>query len=201
MSSNLSDIGTEFKGIDISELIAAPLIAASESQSKLAAHTTNFIKKVGTKEDGTVNNVQFHYHTKTEENTEVTNVIDVPLLSIVNIPNLAIKKAEVAFTIEVKSQSKDSKSRDIQGDLGGNVGWGPLGVKIGGSISTKSEHTRASDKSAKYDIRIEARDDGMPEGLARVLDIMANNIANPALKSSQSSQPAQPASSASTVSS
>lgn len=198
MSSNLSDISTEFKGIDISELIAAPLIAASESQSKLAAHTTNFIKTVGTKEDGTVNNVQFHYHTKKEDNTEVTNVIDVPLLSIVNIPNLAIKKAEVAFTIEVKSQSKDSKSRDIQGDLGANVGWGPLGVKIGGSISTKSEHTRATDKSAKYDVRIEARDDGMPEGLARVLDIMANNIANPALKSSQ---PTQPASSASTVSS
>lgn len=201
MSSNISDIGTEFKGIDISELIAAPLIAAAESQSKLATHTTNFIKTVGTKEDGSVNNVQFAYHTKKEDNTEVTNVIDVPLLSIVNIPNLAIKKAEVAFTIEVKSQSKDSRSRDIQGEVGGNVGWGPLGVKIGGSISTKSEHTRATDKSAKYDVRIEARDDGMPEGLARVLDIMANNIANPALKSIQPTQAGQPASSASTASS
>jgi hypothetical protein len=198
MSSNitpLSDISTEFKGIDISELIAAPLIAASESQSKLATHTANFIKTVGTKEDGSVNNVQFSYHTKKEDNTEVTNVIDVPLLSIVNIPNLAIKKAEVAFTIEVKSQSKHSTSRDIQGEAGGNVGWGPLGVKIGGSISTKSEYTRATDKSAKYDIRIEARDDGMPEGLARVLDFMTNNIGNPALK------PNQPASSGSAGSS
>ena len=61
----------------------------------------------------------------------------------------------------------------------GKVGWGPfsLDVKVHGSVSSKSEHTRTSDNSAKYDVKVIARDDGMPEGLKRVLDMLNTAIA------------------------
>jgi len=52
-----------------------------------------------------------------------------------------------------------------------------LDVKVHGSVSSKSEHTRTSDNSAKYDVKVIARDDGMPEGLSRVLDMLNSAIA------------------------
>jgi hypothetical protein len=47
------------------------------------------------------------------------------------------------------------------------------------SVSTnkKSESVRQTDNSAKYDVHVEARDDGAPEGLMKVLDILNSSIA------------------------
>ena len=38
------------------------------------------------------------------------------------------------------------------------------------------ENTRSSDNSAKYHVQVLAEDTGMPEGLARVLDILHTAI-------------------------
>ena len=55
---------------------------------------------------------------------------------------------------------------------------GPFSVtsKITGSISSHRENTRKTDTSAKYYVEVHAVDQGMPEGLARVLDIINDNI-------------------------
>jgi hypothetical protein len=168
----------EFQGVPIEDLVAAPLIAAASTQEKLASMTADFIQKVGVKSDGSVNTVEFKYCSKNPDGADEVTSIDVPLLSIINIPNLCVKKAEIAFTMEVKTQSVDTNVRNLDASLSAGAGFAPFSVKISGSVTTKSEHTRSSDKSAKYDIKVEARDDGMPEGLARVLDIMASNIRN-----------------------
>lgn len=44
------------------------------------------------------------------------------------------------------------------------------------SVSTKSENIRKTDNSAKYTVHVEARDDGAPEGLMKVLDILGAAI-------------------------
>jgi hypothetical protein len=49
-------------------------------------------------------------------------------------------------------------------------------VNIAGSISSHQEQTRTSDNSAKYHVEVLAEDAGMPEGLARVLDILQSSI-------------------------
>lgn len=176
----------EFKGLPIEELVSAPLIAAATSQAKLAALTADFIQKVGVKNNGEVNTVNFSYKSKKEDGTDVENTIEVPILSIINVPSLSVKKAEVEFTMEVKAQSIDKSATEasVSTEASCSAWWSPWSVKVSGSVTTKSEHTRSTDKSAKYDIKVEARDDGMPEGLARVLDMLAANIANPSHKAS-----------------
>jgi hypothetical protein len=49
-------------------------------------------------------------------------------------------------------------------------------VKVHGKTASKSSHTRKSDNSAKYDVTVQATDDGIPEGLARLLDMMHDAI-------------------------
>ena len=55
-----------------------------------------------------------------------------------------------------------------------SFGWGCFkgSVKIQGSVATHKENARSSDNSAKYHVLVHAEDKGMPEGLARVMDIL-----------------------------
>ena len=80
--------------------------------------------------------------------------------------------------MEVKTQTVDKSvnKADSKVEVGFSSWWSPSTCKITGSVSTKSEHTRSTDKSAKYDIKVNARDDGIPEGLSRVLDMLSTNI-------------------------
>lgn len=169
----------EYRGLPIAELISAPLIGAANAQGKLAMLTSEFIQNVGI-ENNKVKTVDFTYGSHDNNGAEVEKTLKVPLLSIVNIPNLSVKKAEVEFTMEVKQQTIDKSSKDatVSTEVNYKSMWSPVSAKITGTITTKSEHTRQTDKSAKYDVKVEARDDGPPEGLARILDILANNMKN-----------------------
>src|SRR6266404_668431 len=108
-------------------------------------------------------------------------VLSVPFLTVVNVPALMIKTVDIVFDMEVKSSEshKDDKSMEASLDATAKVGWGPFSaeVKIHGAISAHQENTRTTDRSAKYHVQVQARDDGMPEGLSRVLDILQKAIA------------------------
>jgi hypothetical protein len=175
----------DMRGLPVEELISAPLIAAANSQGKLAMITADFIQKVGVKESGDIRTVEFKYEDTNENGETSQKKLDVPLLSIINIPSLSVKSVDVGFTMEIKTQSMDKSSVEsntkVEATYGGSW-WCPAKVKMSGSVATKSENTRSTDKSAKYDIKVSARDDGMPEGLSRVLDIISGSISANAAK-------------------
>ena len=102
----------------------------------------------------------------------------VPLLSIIQTPNLGVKRATVDFDMEVKSSTQDTSSVNTKTDLSVKYDnwWSPVKVNLNASVSTKSENIRKTDNSAKYTVHVEARDDGAPEGLMKVLDILGAAI-------------------------
>lgn len=178
------EIANQFNGLPINSLIGAPLMASCEAQEMMAKSTADFINRVGF-QDNQVRNVKFKYIQKTpEKNGDGDTVtvknkemeINVPLLSIVNIPSLLVKKVDITFDMEVKSAMEEKSSSDTSAEAsagGGLFGWG---VKIKGNVSTHKESTRKTDNSAKYHIEVHAADEGMPEGLSRVLDILQTSI-------------------------
>jgi len=185
-------IGEDFKGLPMESLIGSPLKAACAANLLLAQSTADFIMKVGfeLKDNGEIEEengktkirtADFAYD-RTVINTDgkVTEPqridISVPLLAIVQIPSLKIVNVDISFDMEVKSHdSSTSKTNaDAATSVSGSAGWGPFSVKVevSGSVSTSKENTRSTDKSAKYHVEVKAEDTGMPEGLARVLDLM-----------------------------
>ncbi len=182
----------------MADLIGAPLNAACEAQLRLAKSTADFINQVGftTESDPEGNDpkqvprqIDFAFWRPTSEGVAASPsgiakvekvAISVPLLALINIPSLSIKSIDISFEMEVKSAesstSADDKSMALDGSIGG--AWGPIkaDVKIAGSISSHRESTRSSDSSAKYHVEIKARDDGMPEGLCRVIDMLQSSI-------------------------
>lgn len=181
----MAGIADQFKGLPMSDLISQPLIAAAQAQGQLSNITQQFIKDVGL-EDGanglSARSVDFGFNSPVTDakgdTTLVNNKLSVPLLSIVNVPNLSVKKATVDFTMEVKSASKDTSSSDTTGSISTTAKykswWSPVKCSMTASVTTnkKSESVRSTDNSAKYDVHVEARDDGAPEGLMKVLDIL-----------------------------
>jgi hypothetical protein len=192
--STIIDIASQFKGLPMADLIGGPLTAASDAQVRLATATADFIKYVGflppadgskdpnavgdtrTASFGFTRPVQGSDGNWTEEKVK----LDVPLLAIVKVPSLAIKTVDIVFDMEVKSSFASSETVDKKGAFSADasVGWGPFSLKVHveGSVSTHKENTRSSDNSAKYHVELHAEDTGMPEGLARVMDIMNSAV-------------------------
>jgi len=176
-------ISEQFKGLPMEDLIGAPLIAAANAQGKLANLTKNFIEEVGTDENGKIRTIDFTYgktykkSPNSDDVEEVDKTLTVPLLAIINIPSLSVKKVIIDFEMEVKQQTQHKSKLAANTTLSVKSNfWSPVSASITGSVSTSKETTRKTDNSAKYSVHIEASDDGPPEGLAKVLNILAGLI-------------------------
>ncbi|UPG90728.1 DUF2589 domain-containing protein [Luteibacter aegosomaticola] len=177
-------IAEQFRGLPMGDLVGAPLIAACEAQVSLARATADFINKVGFEDDGEGNlktrTSAFHFSRPVQDaegNWHDEKVeMSVPLLSIVKVPTLSVENVDITFDMEVKSATHDKSSLDIGATV--DASWSGFGAKVSvqGSIASHKENTRTSDNSAKYHVNLQARDGGMPEGLARVMDILQSAV-------------------------
>jgi hypothetical protein len=188
-------MGNQFSGLPMADLIGAPLSAACDAQVRLANATANFIKVIGflppadpanagPNDVGDIRNVSFRYDRSapTEDDPAAIEKVELqlPLLAVVKVPNLAINKVDITFDMEVRNseQSRDTEDRSGSFSAEAKLGWGPFSAKVNvsGSVASHKENTRSTDQSAKYHVEVHAVDDGMPEGLARVMDIIAQSV-------------------------
>lgn len=193
MADGLVNMSSQFSGLPMKALIGGPLQAACDAQTLLATASANFIKDVGLQgaPDGSyaARTVDFGFSRpkQLEDGTVTEEYVDlkVPLLAIINTPSLSVKEAEVDFTMSVSSSTSSESSKDSEADLDAtaklNYGIFSLKVHVHGHVATHSANTRKSDNSAKYNVRVVARDDGPPEGLMKVLDMLNAAIAPTAI--------------------
>jgi len=197
MPNELVNMSSQFKGLPMSDLIGGPLTAACDSQIKLAQATANFIRAVGflpptdpanpdPNAVGATRTALFRFKRPVDNLDPSTKdaqpfaeeevELEVPLLAIVKVPNLSIYTVDVNFEMEVKSSFTAKESQDYSASMQSEIkfGWGLFSAKVNiqGSVASHKENTRTSDNSAKYTVAVHAEDKGMPEGLARVLDIL-----------------------------
>jgi len=108
--------------------------------------------------------------------SKVSMNLVVPLLTIVKAPNLQIKEVNVTFDMAVSTSDSSSNTNSQSATVSASYrGWGAK-VKFSGTVSNKNESQRKSDTSAKYHVDVKALDEGAPEGLMKVLDILQEAI-------------------------
>ena len=185
-------VASQFAALPMEHLIGGPLQAAATAQGTLANITSDFINNVGLQDDGNGNlsarTVDFKYQKPIKTSTTATDGtvtetwdkqemdLQVPLLTIVKAPNLQVKDVEINFNMEVKASSNATNENSQNASVDASWrGWGAK-VKFHGSVSNKNTSQRSSDSSAKYDVKVSATDDGAPEGLMKVLDILGEAI-------------------------
>ena len=211
------NMGNQFKGLPMGDLIGGPLMAACDAQVRLANSTASFIQTVGfipkdpatavtadptgkvSQDQLNVRTVDFRFDRPGAPDaqgkpTTETVALEVPLLAIVKVPSLFIDTVDIIFDMEVKNSESSTNSSDQKGSFAADasVGWGifSLKVHVEGSVATHQENTRSTDQTAKYHVEVHAADKGMPEGLARVLDMMNTAIAPKSITTTPAKQPA-----------
>ncbi len=175
------------QGIPFSQIIGSPLKAAIEAQAMAAETTWKFIQTVGlnTDKDGnkTAVNVSFDFL----QNGRMAR-LNVPLLTIVPIPYIAINSIDIAFKAKINAESSthteasESSEMKAGGSFSASVGFGPFSAKLEASASYSSKKDSKATQDSKYsveytlDIAVKAGQESMPAGLARVLDILNNSL-------------------------
>jgi hypothetical protein len=162
-----------------------------QAQQLILSKQWDFFRRAGGDKNGVgdIRQVKFSYTRNTTDPKDPSKSIpqkvelDVPLIAIVKVPNLSIKTVDITFDMEVKSHFATSESEDskagFSGDASYNMGFFSVSVHVEGSVAAHKEQTRSSDSSAKYHVEVRAEDNGIPEGLARVLDIINRSITDP----------------------
>lgn len=155
--------------ISIADLIAAPLKAAADAQLDLAKSTVEFIHSVGVEKDpggrDRLKTLSMRLQRPARDGGKTDSVfIQAPLLAIVPVPNLAVEEVDINFQMEVTSTAK---TQSTEQEDGGQA------VTVCGKVSSGAGQTRETNQSAKYQIQVKARRQETPEGLSRILDVLA----------------------------
>lgn len=175
------------QAIPFNSMIGGPLKACIEAQAMAAQTTWEFIQNVGlnTDKDGEKKavNVSFSFN----QGGRMVQ-LNVPLLTIVPIPYIAIQSVDINFKANISASSSSvketSSSENI--DAGGtakaklNLFLFSVEADLKANYSSKKD-SKATEES-KYsvestiDVAVKAGQDSMPAGLAKVLELLGNSL-------------------------
>ncbi len=189
ISTAPSQVATNaLQAIPFSSMIGGPLKACIEAQAMAAKTTWDFIQEVGLNEDPKTHeksavNVSFSFM----QGGRMTQ-LNVPLLTIVPIPYIAIHSVDINFKASISassssvSENTESTSMGGSADITAGLKVGPfhMDAKMSANYSSKkdSKATEESKYSVEYtmDIAVKAGQDSMPAGLAKVLELLGNSL-------------------------
>lgn len=201
--------GQELSSIDFESMIGGPLVAVVNAQAQAAMSTVNFIKEVGfkkgpdnqtpdTAETGEPIYVKFKYPKEMspyqpavkDENGVVTTaavpavyetqVLEVPLLTIVPVPFIRVDTAEITFKAKINTMSykKTDSTFKIDASLEAKAGWlwGSAKLKVSTSYQKNTQQGNNVNRTYSLDIHVKAVQDEMPAGMEKVLGILEDAI-------------------------
>lgn len=175
-------LADDFKGLPMSELIGAPLLAAATAQFNLADTMVNFIKVIAYKDPNSPGEVltlpmQVQRPLIGPGNTVTTQTVtaEPPLLGLVPVPALLIDKVTIDFEMEVKQHFESKQATDAKIETKVKGGWSFISsVEVSGSLATHRENTRSTDNSAKYTVHVQATQQPPTEGMSKLMDLLAS---------------------------
>ena len=176
------------QAIPFGSMIGGPLKACIEAQAMAAKTSWQFIQEVGLNTNPETGkkeavNVSFQFL----QNGHMVQ-LNVPLLTIVPIPYIAIQDIDINFKANISASSSNvseqSSSSEGNGNLeaGGGIKVGPfhMDAKMNASYSSKkdSKATQDSKYSVEYtmDVAVKAGQESMPAGLAKVLELLGSAL-------------------------
>lgn len=176
------NVGKQFSGLPIAELVAAPLLAACNSQKKLAQSAFEFMTEIGFDGDKT-RLLEFNLQRPLEGGIGTSDVkVQAPFLGLVPLPALLIDDVQIDFQMEVTAaeSSQETSNSEASTSVSSNFKFGCFAsgsVSVNGKVSSSRENTRSTNQTAKYQIHVSARQQPPTEGLSKLMDIMASCVA------------------------
>ena len=183
-------IADQFAGLPIEDLIVAPLTGMAKGQAKLNDVTWKHISEVAFVKNEKTKKIEARkldvemQRVMTDQATGEQSVqklqSSVPMLPLVPLPSLAITKADINFTMEVKQSTSETASTDTEASVEASATGGFWGmkysVKVAGKVATHKENTRSTDNSAKYEVAVHAEQLPPTEGMLKLSDYLTEML-------------------------
>lgn len=175
-------IGQIISSIPYDQAFGSPLAAAIDAQTKAAKTSLDFILAVGfskTTDDKGIeiqktNYAEFQFEEKDESGIQRIRSLRVPLLLLVNIPQVEIFEGEISFDLEISQTATMKDHVAAGGELEGKIGWGPFSLGLKAKASYDKDRTRSTDTRAKQHVLMKVKQAEPPEALNVMLEIMKN---------------------------
>ncbi len=178
---------SEIQSLPFHQIIGAPLLAIVQGQAQASQATAEFIDRVGFKpksanEDdlGDLRMVTFSYQKRDAEGNLDTYKIEIPLLSLVPIPAIQIRDADLEFNVKITdiltSDTKTSLSAP-DAEAGDWLSKGRVEFRAAmGKMEIATAERRTIDLQMKVKLRVEQAD--IPAGLSFLFRLMDQSISS-----------------------
>jgi hypothetical protein len=172
--------------LSLAQLIGAPIHALVDAEAQAAMATARFIRAVGftgksddgAQGDGSMGDLgelqmaRFTRRRRNADGTEDDVEVQIPLLSMLPIPALQIKDAELDYTVKiVQTEAMPSREAEVNRLMGpkrmGPLREAPATLRATFARDARPTDRRSVDMLVKMKLRIEQAD--MPGGLAQLL--------------------------------
>lgn len=186
--------------LSLDQLIGAPIHALVEAETQAAWATARFVRGVGFEpgqsddpsELGGLQMVRFRRRRQRADGSEEALDVEIPLLSLLPIPALQIRDAELDYTVKiVATEATGEQQREMLGHLPAaarSAAGAPATLRATFAREERTSQRRSVDMLLRMKVRIEQSD--MPEGLARLLSLAAESVSQrPAPPSPPPSEP------------
>lgn len=115
--------------------------------------------------------------------------IDVPILTMMPIPFIRVDYTDIEFNVKINSVANTSSSENTNTDVKsdsqfGYKGWGfNASTTLNASFSNQKASSSSEEVKKDYslNIKVHAVQDDMPAGMAKILDILEENISMKAI--------------------
>ena len=188
-SSNVSsaNFAAELGSIDFANLIGGPMQAAVQAQAAASMSTVRFINEVGFDRNAAgeitgIKMVDFSYTRQVPDPNDNTQTIDenvninVPFISILNVPSLRIETLDIDFNVKLNSTytNKVESTFDTEATMSYGGKWfSPVKFEASIAYQRKSATGTTIEKEYSMGVKVKATNDEMPAGLEKVLGLLA----------------------------
>lgn len=182
-------ITDDFVGLPLGLLVSQPIIEVAKGQAELCNVYLDQLFKLAfktmpdpTKDEPVEARVvkfklnRYIMDAATGNTKPVAVDVEAPLLSLVPVPAFTMDEATVKFTMEVKESTVDKVTEGTETSFSSGFSTWGFNSNISGKVTTSSENTRTSDKSAKYEIYARAAQQPAAEGMAKLTSLFASVI-------------------------
>lgn len=187
MGDNVSSktIGA-LNGLPFESIIGGPLSACIKAQSEAAISTVNFIESVGLQQgEGGIKEAVYVAFSYIQNGRRVN--VNVPLLTIVPIPYIAINNISLDFKVAItgtesaliEDEDSISENREKKEEQKKGGGWltkrktSKMTTTVSSKKDSKSTQESKFSIEATMDVQVQAGQESMPAGMAKILDLLS----------------------------
>ena len=172
--------------LSLAQLIGAPISALVDAEAQSAMATARFIRQVGftghgddMHELGDLQMARFR-QTRLEGGQPRTMAVEIPLLSMLPIPAMQIRDAELDYTVRIVQTETTQSEAELTKMRQTPDGEPMATLRASFARDRRPDDRRTTDMLLKMKVRIEQAD--MPDGLAKLLAVSTESIQQRALE-------------------